>query len=437
MATDFDDLERRVIGYLKQEFLEKGGRPKTFHDPVTYHRDVMSHCQLNVQQYREIVARLECQGIVEVVAIDAENGRLNINAGVVELARQLERRSMEPADIGDAAAHSTDCQPNVGDNGRIFIGHGRSPVWRDLKDFLHERLRLEWDEFNREPTAGHTTKERLAEMLDSACFAFLVMTAEDEHSDGSKHARGNVIHEMGLFQGRLGFERAIVLMEEGCTEFSNIAGLTQIRFPKGNIEAKFEEIRRVLEREDIPGGGQRKVDTARPESASDVNAAKQTEIELTEAETRYLMTLSRPRNEAAVRVSEFDDFPSRKGLKYNTMMERFHEAEYVAILGSAYVMTELGCTITDRLWQMHVLREIDRCQKNQSEYIDKDTLAEAVGLTDGDNEASELQRHVRYLEEQEYVEVVRGDGHIAATRITPEGRAHFRPLAGLDLSQLD
>jgi hypothetical protein len=42
-----------------------------------------------------------------------------------------------------------------------------------------------------------------------------------------------------------------VLLEEGCTEFSNIHGLGQIRFPKGNIGAAFEEVRRVLEREDV------------------------------------------------------------------------------------------------------------------------------------------------------------------------------------------
>ncbi len=61
----------------------------------------------------------------------------------------------------------------------------------------------------------------------------------------------NVIHEVGLFQGRLGFTKAIVLLEEGCEEFSNIEGLGQIRFPKGNIAAKFEEIRQVLERESV------------------------------------------------------------------------------------------------------------------------------------------------------------------------------------------
>jgi len=134
---------------------------------------------------------------------------------------------------------------------KVFIGHGNSSVWRDLKDFLHDRLHLEWDEFNREPSAGYPTTKRISQMLDSAGFAFIVMTAEDEHSDKSLHARENAIHEAGLFQGRLGFERAIILLEEGCSEFSNIVGLTQIRFPKGHIDARFEEIRRVLEREHI------------------------------------------------------------------------------------------------------------------------------------------------------------------------------------------
>src|SRR5688572_28257456 len=109
--------------------------------------------------------------------------------------------------------------------GRVFIGHGRSPIWRELKDFVNDRLKLPWDEFNREAVAGYTTFERLGDMLDSASFAFLLMTAEDEHVDASVHARENVVHEVGLFQGRLGPRKAIVLLEEGCAEFSNINGL--------------------------------------------------------------------------------------------------------------------------------------------------------------------------------------------------------------------
>jgi predicted nucleotide-binding protein len=63
----------------------------------------------------------------------------------------------------------------------------------------------------------------------------------------------NVIHEAGLFQGRLGFTKAIVVLEEGCAEFSNIQGLGQIRFPAGRISAAFEDIRQVLEREGLTG----------------------------------------------------------------------------------------------------------------------------------------------------------------------------------------
>jgi predicted nucleotide-binding protein len=93
--------------------------------------------------------------------------------------------------------------------------------------------------------AGHLDRIR----ADRPAHNFLVLTAEDEHPDGSLHPRENVIHEAGLFQGKLGFERAIILREQGCAEFSNIHGLTQIPFPKNNISAIFEEVRRVLERE--------------------------------------------------------------------------------------------------------------------------------------------------------------------------------------------
>jgi predicted nucleotide-binding protein len=55
-----------------------------------------------------------------------------------------------------------------------------------------------------------------------------------------------VIHESGLFQGRLGWRRAIIILEEGCEEFSNIVDLDQIRFSKSNIASCFEEVRRVL-----------------------------------------------------------------------------------------------------------------------------------------------------------------------------------------------
>jgi predicted nucleotide-binding protein len=157
--------------------------------------------------------------------------------------------SMVPPAAPKSTAHTRATQAKKGE--KIFIGHGRSNAWRELKDFIVERLKLPHDEFNAEPSAGIANVARLKKMLDEAAFAFLVLTAEDEKADGQMQARMNVVHEAGLFQGRLGFEKAIILLEEGCAEFSNIHGLGQIRFLPGSISAKFEEVRRVLEREGI------------------------------------------------------------------------------------------------------------------------------------------------------------------------------------------
>jgi hypothetical protein len=162
---------------------------------------------------------------------------------------------IELADLANATAAHLERRDRVSQakvsaktGGRVFIGHGHSAAWRELKDFLEGRVDLLTEEFNRVPPAGVATATRLEEMLDNSGMAFLVLTAEDEHGD-KLAARQNVIHEAGLFQGRLGFERAIILREETCEEFSNIHGLGQLPFPTGRISAVFEEVRRVLERE--------------------------------------------------------------------------------------------------------------------------------------------------------------------------------------------
>ena len=79
----------------------------------------------------------------------------------------------------------------------------------------------------------------------------LVLTGEDETAEGGKRARQNVIHEAGLFQGVLGFQRAVMLVQKGAEEFSNVAGLQYIEFEKDKIENCFWELQRVLKREGI------------------------------------------------------------------------------------------------------------------------------------------------------------------------------------------
>ena len=88
-------------------------------------------------------------------------------------------------------------------------------------------------------------------MLGKSSFAIIVMTAEDEDKDGKFHPRANVIHELGLFQGRLGFSKAIILLEDGTEEFSNIEGINQIRYSKNNIKETYGEVIASIKREFI------------------------------------------------------------------------------------------------------------------------------------------------------------------------------------------
>lgn len=134
----------------------------------------------------------------------------------------------------------------------IFLGHGQSLLWRDLKDHLHEKQDYPAEAYEIGARAGHAVRDVLQDMLAKSAFALLVMTGEDEMVDGGTRARQNVVHETGLFQGRLGFHRAVVLLEEGTEEFSNIHGIEQIRFSKGNIKETFGEVLATIRRE-FPG----------------------------------------------------------------------------------------------------------------------------------------------------------------------------------------
>jgi predicted nucleotide-binding protein len=131
----------------------------------------------------------------------------------------------------------------------IFIGHGHNNQWRDLKDHLHEKHDFEVEAYEIGARGGLTVQEVLDEMLTTSSFALLVLTGEDEDAQGEMHARENVIHELGLFQGRLGWRRAIILLEEGVKEFSNIQGLNTIRFQKNAIREVYGEVLATIRRE--------------------------------------------------------------------------------------------------------------------------------------------------------------------------------------------
>lgn len=132
----------------------------------------------------------------------------------------------------------------------VFIAHGGSShQWRLLKDHLSELHGISVQAFESGARTGHAIRDILSHLSKSSNFAIIVMTAEDEMADGQVRARQNVIHEAGLFQGRLGFSRAIVLREVGTETFSNMDGIQRIEFSKNNIRETFGEVLATIRRE--------------------------------------------------------------------------------------------------------------------------------------------------------------------------------------------
>ncbi len=229
LAVKFDPIAIAAIsGVLLPWFSDLAGDPGRRDEVLSKLRSVLVSMPVAADRYPDAARR---QRVFEQLLATADMGRPD---GAMAKGLQFQDQSGRPPD--DPARQRT-----------IFIGHGRSLVWMQLRDLLTNRLGLSFEEFNRISVAGLTVTDRLRQMLDASDFAFVILTGEDETAEGVLRARQNVVHELGLFQGRLGFDRAIVLLEEGCEHFSNIAGLQEIRFPRNNLMAMSEEVRRVLE----------------------------------------------------------------------------------------------------------------------------------------------------------------------------------------------
>ncbi len=190
------------------------------------------------------------QGNPDDIALMSRLGRLRLGgrAGRDRLPDRV-RRVLEQSELGPSGRRrgTLAAMPPATPSHVIFLGHGQSPLWRELKDYIEDDVGFECREFNSSPVAGLTAVDRLEELLAECDFALLILTAEDELADGTHVARQNVVHELGLFQGRLGFERGVMLREQGCAEFSNLAGVQVIPFPSGNIRAAFYDVGRLLQ----------------------------------------------------------------------------------------------------------------------------------------------------------------------------------------------
>lgn len=131
---------------------------------------------------------------------------------------------------------------------KVVIGHGNDQQWRILRDELRDEHGFELTAFEGKPRAGQTISTILEDMANEATVAVLVLTKADAMANGSWRARQNVIHEVGYFQGRLGWSNALIVCEEGVETLSNLDGTQRIDFPHENISAAVGRVAATLRR---------------------------------------------------------------------------------------------------------------------------------------------------------------------------------------------
>ncbi|KGJ72904.1 hypothetical protein GY21_12095 [Cryobacterium roopkundense] len=170
-------------------------------------------------------------GLTQIVIDDPDNNSEAILSAVEELvlSYRVPEAPPEPASF------------------RVFMGHGGDTQWKTLKLALEATHGFAVEAFESEDRTSTATVDTVVNMIRSANAAVVVMTGADTMLDGTVRARENVIHELGLCQGILGVHSTIIVLENGVTELSNIAGITQVRFPKNDVMSSALAVAGALE----------------------------------------------------------------------------------------------------------------------------------------------------------------------------------------------
>lgn len=132
----------------------------------------------------------------------------------------------------------------------VFLAHGSSSEWTKVHDFLTKDCRLAVRSADALQGGPDRDVPAITGHVDGCGFAVCILVDDEGRSDVTA-ANQRVLQLAGLFQGRYGFERVAMVVEEGCDVLSNVAGIVRLDYPRGDIGRVFWQMRQMLHREGL------------------------------------------------------------------------------------------------------------------------------------------------------------------------------------------
>jgi predicted nucleotide-binding protein len=123
----------------------------------------------------------------------------------------------------------------------VFLGHGHGSDWKMLKQAIEE-AGYPVLAFESAPRAGDVNLHVIEASIRSARVAVLHLTPDDEMASGLFRGRQNVVHEIGYAQGALGTRQVVIVQHEGVEMFSNLDGVSVVRYQANSLFDKLEEV---------------------------------------------------------------------------------------------------------------------------------------------------------------------------------------------------
>jgi hypothetical protein len=130
---------------------------------------------------------------------------------------------------------------------RVFLGHGHGSDWKIIQAAV-EAAGYPVVAYESGAIAGETAIKIISDMIRESSAAVIYATPDDTMQDGSKRARQNVIHEIGLAQGALGPLRTVIVQHSDVVMPTNLAGVNVVLHRPSGLGDVLEQITHYLEK---------------------------------------------------------------------------------------------------------------------------------------------------------------------------------------------